>query len=94
MQIGKKDDAGNVLSGVKFEIRNSKNELVETIVTNEKGIATTGILPYGKYTYKEVEAPKNIVINTNEISFEIKENNKTVVINVINRSEERHEGKE
>ena len=38
---------------ISFNIYNTKNELVKTIVTNEQGIAEM-ILPYGKYTLKQL----------------------------------------
>ena len=45
--------AGTPLAGVTFEVYNDKNELLETLVTDENGQATTGILYKGIYTVKE-----------------------------------------
>ena len=60
-------------SDIVFDIFNSKNELVNTIVTNEQGEAEV-ILPYGKYTIKQanttpgykINNPIDININNNE----------------------------
>jgi len=46
-------DASVVLSGVQFDIKKENGEFVETITTNEKGIAVSGLLPDGKYIAKE-----------------------------------------
>lgn len=56
------------LEGAKFEIYNSKNQLVDTIVTNKDGEATSKDLRPGKYSVKEVEAPNNYQL-TNILDF-------------------------
>ncbi len=38
---------------ISFQIFNSKNELIDTITTNNEGIAKT-VLPYGKYIIKQI----------------------------------------
>ena len=38
-----------------------KDELVTEITTNDKGIATTQKLPYGKYIAKEIKTPNNYI---------------------------------
>lgn len=40
-------------SNIKFEIYNNKNNLIQTIITNNNGIAEI-TLPYGKYTFKQI----------------------------------------
>ena len=72
------------LAGVKFEILNAEKEVVDTIVTNEKGIAVSKKLPQGKYTYKEVEVPEDIVLDSTEYPFEIVEHNKEIVKEIVN----------
>ena len=57
-------DMGNYsLNGAEFEIRNANGKLVETISTNNNGVAITGNLPLGKYTVKEKTAPYGYVVN-------------------------------
>lgn len=53
------------LANVKFEIRNSKNELVDTLVTNENGYAKSKALPIDEtYTIKEIETSSQYVLSS------------------------------
>ena len=66
-------ETGNVVAGSEFKITAaediyengdkiySKNQTVETLVTNEQGKATSSLLPLGSYTVKETKAPKPYV---------------------------------
>ncbi|MBJ8113219.1 Cys-Gln thioester bond-forming surface protein [Bacillus cereus group sp. N6] len=65
-------DGNNKLPNAKFTIFNEKGEEVVKGKTNEQGIATFKI-PYGKYTYKETQAPDGYVLHEETVSFEIKE---------------------
>ena len=64
-------DASVVLSGVQFDIKKENGEFVETITTNEKGIAVSGLLPDGKYIAKEKVAKDGYKLNEKEYPFEI-----------------------
>ena len=64
-------DASVVLSGVQFDIKKENGEFVETITTNEKGIAISGLLPDGKYIAKEKVAKDGYKLNEKEYPFEI-----------------------
>ncbi|MED1384431.1 SpaA isopeptide-forming pilin-related protein, partial [Bacillus mycoides] len=65
-------DGNNKLPNAEFTIFNEKGEEVVKGKTNEQGIATFK-LPYGKYTYKETQAPEGYVLHEETFSFEIKE---------------------
>ncbi|MGX5575152.1 SpaA isopeptide-forming pilin-related protein [Bacillus toyonensis] len=65
-------DGNNKLPNAEFTIFNEKGEEVVKGKTNEQGIATFK-LPYGKYTYKETQAPDGYVLHEETFSFEIKE---------------------
>ncbi|MEC5308167.1 SpaA isopeptide-forming pilin-related protein [Bacillus thuringiensis] len=65
-------DGNNKLPNAEFTIFNEKGEEVVKGKTNEQGIATFK-LPYGKYTYKETQAPAGYVLHEETFSFEIKE---------------------
>lgn len=72
--IHKKDaETGTPLSGAKFQIKNSKNNVIYTGVTDEFGMLTITKLPVGKYTYTEIEAPSGYIASTERYSFEIKD---------------------
>lgn len=75
IQIKKVDkDTDEPLKGVKFSIYNSKDEVVDTVVTNDEGIAISQKLPYGKYYVLEVESLDGYILNEEKIEVEIDEN--------------------
>ena len=49
ININKKDEEENNLEGVEFEVYNEKNEVVDTLVTDKDGKATSKELSLGKY---------------------------------------------
>ena len=53
------------LKGAKYEIRNSKNELVETLITDEKVKAISKELPLDQYVVKETEASNGYLVDEN-----------------------------
>ncbi|HHD2754492.1 TPA: collagen binding domain-containing protein, partial [Clostridium perfringens] len=79
LQITKVDsETGNTLPGAKFEIKDSNGKVVQTVVTDEQGIATISGLGYGKYTFQEIEAPKGYVLNSEPVQFTVEEHGKTL----------------
>lgn len=81
------DKAGTPIEGVKFEVYNSKNELVDTIITSEAGVAITKLLDKDCYIVKEVQSAKWYLLNENEFTAEIKEHNEIVELNITNEPE-------
>lgn len=61
------------LQGAEFNIYNSDKELIETIVTNEEGVATLNNLPYGTYFYQETKAPFGYIIDKTVYEFQVEE---------------------
>lgn len=60
------------LSGVTFEVYNTDtNVLVDTIVTNELGIASTSHLPLGEYYLRETKTNDGFVLNPEPIKVQI-----------------------
>lgn len=84
LKIVKRDKADKPIEGVKFEILNEKKEVVDTIATNAAGEAETKPLQLGKYYYKEIEVPENVVLDDKEYVFNIKEHNEVVTKKVVN----------
>lgn len=82
------DKAGTPIPNVKFEVYDSNKQLVDTIITDENGIAITRKLDKGNYTIKEVESGKWYLLNENEFATEIKENDEIVEVNITNKPEE------
>lgn len=71
------DDNKIKIEGVEFEVYNSDNKLVETIITDENGSAQTTRLPIGEYTLIETKTHIDYVLNTEEINVVIKRNEVT-----------------
>ena len=59
------------ISNCKFELRSLETDYVLEGVTDENGLYVFEDVPYGKYTYKEVEAPEGYIIDTQEHEIEI-----------------------
>ena len=81
LKILKVDQYLDPIPGVTFEIYDSEKNKIDTIITDDKGIANSSReYTLGKYYYKEVSAPDNIVMNDEEKSFEIKSADQVVEI--------------
>lgn len=64
------------VSKVKFNIiEKSSDKVVDTITTDENGIARTKALPTGEYFYQEIEVPPEYVLDNKKYEFKIKKNN-------------------
>lgn len=64
------------LAGAKYGLYYG-NELIETLTTNENGVATADNILIGSYTLKEISAPKGYALDTNTYSIKITNDNKT-----------------
>ena len=64
----------------KFELRSLETDFVVEGVTDENGKYVFKDVPYGKYTYKELEAPEEYLIDTEEHEIEINAEEITVKI--------------
>ena len=53
-----KDKAGALLEGAEFTIYNDKLEVVDTITTDSRGVATSKPLPLATYAIKETASPE------------------------------------
>ena len=59
----------------------NKGDLVETVITDDKGYVKSKKLPLGKYYLVEVETKDNYVLDTKEYHFELTEkDNKTAIV--------------
>ncbi len=90
IEIEKSDSlSGDKLAGVKFNILDKDAKLIQTIVTNDSGIAKSKKLELGKYTIKEVESLNGYITDENEYDAELKAdgNNSLIVyrLNITNK---------
>lgn len=67
------------LKDSKIEIYNEQNELIFSGLTNTFGKIDISSLPIGTYKLLEVLSPNGYINNTEEISFEIKEDEETII---------------
>ena len=78
--------AGTLLEGATFEIYDRANNLLDTIVSDKNGIATSKPLPLGRYIIRETKAPNFYSYNQNAIEAEIEFVGQIVRIEVLNSS--------
>lgn len=81
--------AGTPLEGAIFDIYDSKNNIVDTLITGKDGKATTKLLVKGEYTVKEKSSGSiYYLLNKNEYKAEIKEHKEIVPLTITNKSVE------
>lgn len=79
---------GQPLKDVEFEIYNEQNKIIDKVKTNEEGIANFYNLEKGKYFVKEVATNEWYLLDNNSYEINIKEPNKTVILELENESED------
>ena len=79
-----KDRAGAALAGAVFEIINDKMEVVDTITTNERGIANSRPLPIGRYAIQEKTAPRFYIPDDTVFFADIRKHGDNVRFEVLN----------
>ena len=78
--------AGTLLPNAIFTVTNSKGKVVDTIQTNERGIAVSKLLPLGYYTIEEIQAPAHYAKNTETITAHLEFSGQAVKFEVLNKS--------
>jgi len=61
------------IANVEFQVLDSEDKVVDTLITNKAGYAITKELPIGKYQIKEIKADEKYVIEEKTIEVEIKD---------------------
>ena len=81
--------AGSPLPDATFEIFTpDDNEVADSITTDERGIATSRLLPLGIYGIREVSAPEYYLLNDKVIFVELKVHNDLIQLTVEDANEE------
>ena len=80
------DGTQTPLAGAVFEITNENGEVVDTITSDEEGIALSEKLPYGTYYFKEIEAPDGYIKDENTYQFKVE--NEDIIETVVYNTEE------
>ncbi|MBQ9721742.1 MAG: hypothetical protein IJV64_13775, partial [Oscillospiraceae bacterium] len=78
--------AGTLLEGAVFEIYDKANNLVDTIQSDSRGLATSKALPLGRYTIREVKAPANYGVNETELTAYLEHEGQIVRFEVTNKA--------
>lgn len=81
------DGTQTPLAGAVFEITNENGEVVDTITSDEEGIALSEKLPYGTYYFKEIEAPDGYIKDENTYQFKVE--NEDIIETVVYNTEEK-----
>lgn len=77
---------GESLENVEFEIFNSNNQLVETLITDEVGKAISKELEIGRYIIKEKNTNRYYILNNNEFIVNIDRDNEVKVLEIKNEA--------
>lgn len=83
LRIVKTDDFDEPIEGVIFEIEDAEGLLIDTVSTDEDGIAEV-VLPLGTYTITEIFAPEDYIMDDEEKIVIIDEDGETVELTVVN----------
>ncbi len=63
----------NGLEGAKFEVRDKDDKVISTVISDKEGKITINGLAAGKYTLKEIKAPKGYIKSDKNFSIEVLE---------------------
>ena len=78
--------AGTLLQGATFEIYDKAGNVVDTIVSNGRGVAVSKLLPLGRYTIRETKAPAYYGASGETFEAEIEFSGQIVRLEVLNES--------
>ena len=78
--------AGTLLEGAVFEIRDKAGNLVDTIRSDSRGVATSKPLPLSRYTIREVKAPANYRVSDQELTAYLEHAGQIVRFEVTNKA--------
>ena len=78
--------AGTLLEGAIFEIYDKAGNLVDTIRSDNRGLAVSKPLPLSRYTIREVKAPANYGVNEQELTAYLEHEGQIVRFEVTNKS--------
>lgn len=80
------DDENNTIKGSVIELYTENDELINTSITNDKGIIKINNLPNGKYYFIQKSVNSVYQLNEDKLYFEIKDDN--IALTIINKKTE------
>ncbi len=81
IHLTKVDEYGNKLSGAEFDIENEDGFLVDHLITDESGEATSNLLALGTYVVTETKAPVGYVLDSSPFTVVITEDGEVAEVN-------------
>uniref|UniRef100_UPI00260E975B SpaA isopeptide-forming pilin-related protein n=1 Tax=uncultured Oscillibacter sp. TaxID=876091 RepID=UPI00260E975B len=78
--------AGTLLEGAVFEIYDKTGNLVDTIKSDQRGLASSKPLPLGRYTIRETKAPANYGVSGQELTAYLEHEGQILRFEVTNKS--------
>lgn len=84
--IHKKDNHGNALVNVVFDIKNASNSVVGTVTTDSNGKASLKQLPLGDYTIVEKSVPSGIVLDKTVYNVSIKYKDQVTPVVIVTKN--------
>ncbi len=78
--------AGTPLEGAVFEIYDKAGNLVDTIKSDQRGLASSKPLPLGRYTIRETKAPANYGVSDQELTAYLEHEGQILRFEVTNKS--------
>ncbi len=81
------DVAGTPIPNITFNIYDLDGNIVDVLITDSEGMATSDLLIYGQYIVKEKSSGEYWQLNTNEYIVDINENLETIEVNITNESD-------
>ncbi len=78
--------AGTPLEGAVFEIYDKAGNLVDTIKSDNRGLASSKPLPLGRYTIRETKAPANYGVSDTELTAYLEHEGQILRFEVTNKS--------
>ncbi|MCR2026592.1 SpaA isopeptide-forming pilin-related protein [Anaerotruncus colihominis] len=78
--------AGTPLEGAVFEIYDKAGNLVDTIKSDQRGLASSKPLPLGRYTIRETKAPANYGVSDTELTAYLEHEGQILRFEVTNKS--------
>ena len=82
------EETGKALAGATFVLTDSTGKQIATWTSTTNAYVIRN-LPNGTYTLKETAAPEGYILNDKEITFEITDSNRNILINVNNKEYEK-----
>ncbi|WP_206913072.1 hypothetical protein IGL98_000753 [Enterococcus sp. DIV0840] len=89
LEVVKKDEAGALLAGAEFEVRDAKNKVVGKITTGADGIGVLKDVPFGTYRLVETKAPTGYELDETPKTIKISKDdpNGVISVTVVNKKE-------